>query len=200
MRAVKELLDLSSQRPITNQMDIFNPVVSSRLWTRSVKRNNWSTHDSFVIHFPLIFLCSFSDMLPPPALLLQLQDDVWRLQCTASPPYPGAVFSLYLADSAHSVATQTAAEFHHQVTFPVLVQDTPLALYQCQYSIYLGGILRSSERSPPLAVAQGRHVLFMVYLLLAMELQSDLDFFTFLLISGGSSNLTSGKATRATQI
>lgn len=141
-------------------------------------------------------------MLPPPTLLLQLQDDVWRLQCTASPSYPGAVFSLYLADSdsEHSVATQTAAEFHHQVMFPVLVQDAPLALYQCQYSTYLRGTLRSSECSPSLAVAKGTHVLFMVCLLLATELQSDLYFFTFLLLSGGNSNLTSGKDTIATQI
>lgn len=105
-------------------------------------------------------------MLPPPTLLLQLEDDVYRLQCTASPSYPGAVFSLYLADSdrEHFVTTQTAAEFHHRVTFPVLVQDTLLALYQCQYSIHLGGILRSSERSPPLAVAKGRCVLCVVIL------------------------------------
>lgn len=110
------------------------------------------------------------------------QDDVWRLQCTGSPLYPGAVFSLYLADSdsEHSVSTQNAAEFHHQVMFPVLVQDTPLALYQCEYSIHLRGILRSSERSPPLAVAKGACVLLMVCLLLAMELQSDLYLFSFL--------------------
>lgn len=112
------------------------------------------------------------------------------------------MFSLYLADSdsERSVTTQTAAESHHEVMFPVLVQDTPLALYQCQYSVHLGGILRSSERSPPLAVAKGRNVLFLVCSLLAMELQSDLNFFTFLLLSGGNSNLTSGKATIASQI
>ncbi|XP_075899451.1 uncharacterized protein LOC142899625 isoform X4 [Nelusetta ayraudi] len=98
---------------------------------------------------------SITDMLPPPTLLLLQQDDVWRLQCTGFPLYPGAVFSLYLADSEHSVTTQNAAEIHHQVTFPVLVQDTPFALYQCQYSIHVQGILRSSERSPPLAVAKG---------------------------------------------
>lgn len=119
-------------------------------------------------------------MLPPPTLLLLQQDDVWRLRCTGFSLYPGAVFSLYLADSEHSVTTQNAAEFHHQVTFPVLVQDTPLALYQCQYSTHLRGILRSSERSPPLAVAKGNCVLFMVCLSLAMELQSDLYFFSFL--------------------
>lgn len=105
-------------------------------------------------------------MLPPPTLLLLQQDDVWRLQCIGSPQYPGAVFSLYLADSdsEHSVTTQNAAEFHHQVTFPVLVQDAPLALYQCQYSIHLRGILRSSERSTPLAVAKGTCVMFMLCL------------------------------------
>lgn len=139
-------------------------------------------------------------MLAPPTLLLQLQDDVWRLQCTASPSYPGAVFSLYLADSEHSVATQSAAEFRHEVMFPVLVQDTPLALYQCKYSIHLRGVLRSSERSSSLAVTKGRHVLFMACLLLAMQLQSDLHFFTFILLSGGNSNLTSGKVPIATQI
>lgn len=101
-------------------------------------------------------------MLPAPTLLLQQQTDVWHLQCTGSASYPGAEFSLYLAgsESEQPVTTQRAAEIHHQVMFPLPVQDTPMALYQCQYSFLLREELRISERSLPLAVAKGTELLY----------------------------------------
>lgn len=102
-------------------------------------------------------------MLPAPTLLLQQQTDVWHLQCTGSASYPGAEFSLYLVDSESEqpVTTQRAAAFHHQVMFPLPVQDTPMALYQCQYSFSASTEeLRISERSLPLAVAKGTELLY----------------------------------------
>lgn len=158
------------------------------------KRQNLSTLNLF-FNIPL------SDTLPPPTLLLQQQDDVWRLQCTGSPFYPGAEFALYLADSdgERPVATKNAGEFSHQVMFPVLVQDNPLALYQCQYSVHLRGRLRTSERSLQLAVAKGMCVLFTVcFSFFAMELRSDLCLFPF--HPGGNSNLTSGKVAIPIQV
>ncbi|XP_034398609.1 uncharacterized protein LOC117737007 isoform X2 [Cyclopterus lumpus] len=92
--------------------------------------------------------------LPVPTLVLQQQTDVWHLLCTGSPAYPGAVFSLYLADNELPVATQHATMINNQVTFPVPVQDTPVALYQCQYDVLLGGKWSKSERSFPLAVTR----------------------------------------------
>ncbi|XP_068178097.1 uncharacterized protein [Antennarius striatus] len=91
--------------------------------------------------------------LPVPTLVFQRQTEVWHLLCTGSPAYPGAVFSLYLTDNEFPVATHHA--IHHQVSFPVPVQDTPEALYQCQYSVLLGRNWRTSERSLPLAVTAG---------------------------------------------
>ncbi|XP_034544675.1 leukocyte immunoglobulin-like receptor subfamily B member 3 isoform X2 [Notolabrus celidotus] len=96
-----------------------------------------------------------TDALPVPTLVFQQQTDVWHLLCRGSPAYPGAVFSLYLADHELPVATQHATLIHHQVTFPLPVQDTQLALYQCEYSVLLGGTWSKSERSPPLAVTKG---------------------------------------------
>lgn len=94
-------------------------------------------------------------MLPVPTLVLQQQTEVWHLLCTGSPAYPGAVFSLYLADNELPLATHHATVIHHQATFPVPVQDTPMALYQCQYSVLLGRKWSDSERSLPLAVTGG---------------------------------------------
>ncbi|XP_070684219.1 uncharacterized protein [Pempheris klunzingeri] len=96
-----------------------------------------------------------TDALPVPTLVLQQQTDVWHLLCTGSPAYPGAVFSLYLADNELPVASHHATLIHHQATFPVPVQDTPMALYQCQYSVLLGRKWSSSERSLSLAVTRG---------------------------------------------
>lgn len=98
---------------------------------------------------------TITDMLPVPTLVLQQQTDVWHLLCAGSPAYPGAVFSLYLADSKLPIASDTAKLIHHQATFPVPVQDTPVALYQCLYSVRLGEEWSSSELSLPLAVTRG---------------------------------------------
>ncbi|XP_056264817.1 uncharacterized protein LOC130189856 isoform X2 [Pseudoliparis swirei] len=98
---------------------------------------------------------TITDALPVPTLVLQQQTDVWHLLCTGSPAYPGAVFSLYLADYELPVSTQHAVMINHHVTIPVPVQDTPLALYQCQYDVLLGGKWSKSERSLPLAVTKG---------------------------------------------
>nr|XP_020502029.1 uncharacterized protein LOC109993432 [Labrus bergylta] len=96
-----------------------------------------------------------TNFLPLPTLVLQQQTDVWRLLCRGSSAYPGGLFSLHLADQELPVAVQRANLIHHQVTFPVPVQDTPLALYQCQYSVLLGNKWSNSERSLPLAVSRG---------------------------------------------
>nr|XP_020452759.1 leukocyte immunoglobulin-like receptor subfamily A member 6 isoform X2 [Monopterus albus] len=98
---------------------------------------------------------TITDMLPLPTLVLQEQTDVWHLLCTGSPAYPGAVFSLYLEDNEVPVATYHAKMFHHQATFPVPVQDTPVASYKCQYSVLLGERWSHSEPSRPLAVTRG---------------------------------------------
>ncbi|XP_074518577.1 uncharacterized protein LOC141784620 isoform X2 [Halichoeres trimaculatus] len=98
---------------------------------------------------------SIKDALPKPTLVFQQHTDVWHLVCTGSPAYPGAVFSLYLADQELHVAAQHAPIIQYQVIFPVPVQDTPLTLYQCDYKVLLKGTWRSSERSLSLAVTKG---------------------------------------------
>ncbi|XP_017285929.1 uncharacterized protein LOC108244326 isoform X2 [Kryptolebias marmoratus] len=98
---------------------------------------------------------TLTNMLPVPSLALQQQTDVWHLLCTGSPAYPGAVFSLYLEESEHPFDSQQAKAIQHQATFPVPVQDAPVALYQCQYSVLLGRTWRNSDRSVPLAVTTG---------------------------------------------
>ncbi|KAM7394098.1 hypothetical protein PAMP_020918 [Pampus punctatissimus] len=95
-------------------------------------------------------------VLPVPTLVLQQHTEVWHLLCLGSPAYPGAVFSLYLADNNLPVATHYAKVIHHEAVFPVPVQDTSVALYQCQYSVLLGTKWSNSERSFPLAVTKGR--------------------------------------------
>lgn len=97
-------------------------------------------------------------MLPVPTLVLQQQTDIWHLLCTGSPAYPGAVFSLYLADKDLPVATYHAKVIHHEAAFPVPVQDTSVASYQCLYSVLLGRKWSDSERSLPLAVTKGRAI------------------------------------------
>lgn len=106
-------------------------------------------------HFTLCPLSSPDVVLPVPTLILQQQTDVWHLLCTGSPAYPGAVFYLYRADNEFPVATHPTTLIHHQATFPVPVQDTPMALYRCQYSVHLGKKWSSSELSLPLAVTRG---------------------------------------------
>ncbi|XP_059187741.1 uncharacterized protein LOC131970372 [Centropristis striata] len=93
--------------------------------------------------------------LPAPTLILQQQTDVWHLLCTGSAAYPGARFSLYLADNEHPVDTHQATPIQHQVTFPVPVQDSLVALYECQYEVHLIGKWSSSKRSLSLPVARG---------------------------------------------
>ncbi|XP_041837919.1 uncharacterized protein LOC121637740 isoform X2 [Melanotaenia boesemani] len=95
------------------------------------------------------------DMLPVPTLVLQQQTDVWHLLCSGSPAYPGAVFSLFQVDNEHPVDNYRANMIHHQATFPVPVQDTPVALYQCQYSVFLESRWSISELSAPLTVTKG---------------------------------------------
>ncbi|KAI3353310.1 hypothetical protein L3Q82_019843 [Scortum barcoo] len=96
-----------------------------------------------------------TDALPMPTLVLQQQTDVWHLLCSGSPAYPGAVFYLHLADDELPVATHHATLVQHQATFLVPVQDTPVALYHCKYSVLLGKEWSYSERSLPLAVSKG---------------------------------------------
>ncbi|KAK2816889.1 hypothetical protein Q5P01_025080 [Channa striata] len=98
---------------------------------------------------------TITDVLPLPTLVLEQQTDVWHLLCTGSPAYPGALFSLFLADNKLPVATQHVKAIHHEATFPVPVQDTTVALYQCQYSVRLSSDWSHSERSHPLAVTKG---------------------------------------------
>lgn len=98
-----------------------------------------------------------TDLLPTPSLVLQQQSDIWHLLCGGSPSYPGAVFSLYLADRALPVASYQAKVTQHQAVFSVPVQNTPVALYQCEYSVLLGREWSKSERSPSLSVSQDSH-------------------------------------------
>lgn len=127
------------------------------------------------------------DMLPLPMLVLQQQTDVWHLVCTGSPAYPGAVFSLYLVDDDLSVATQHSNAFNHQATFAVPVQDTPVVLYQCQYSVLLGSSWHHSERSRHLAVNRGTcshlHCVFLVQLKCHFMQKSDCFFCIFQVFS-----------------
>ncbi|XP_035022374.2 uncharacterized protein LOC118115375 isoform X1 [Hippoglossus stenolepis] len=96
-----------------------------------------------------------ADVLPLPTLVLHQQTDVWHLLCTGSPAYPGAVFSLYLADNELPVATHHTKVIQHQASFPVPVQDPLVVLYQCQYSVFLGKTWSNSQRSRPLSVIKG---------------------------------------------
>ncbi|XP_044195731.1 uncharacterized protein LOC122972582 [Thunnus albacares] len=98
---------------------------------------------------------TITDVLPVPTLVLQQQTAVWRLLCMGSPSYPGAVFSLYLADHDVPVATLHAKVIHHEVAFPMPVQDSSVSWYRCQYSVLLGGKWSHSELSLPLAITGG---------------------------------------------
>ncbi|XP_028985471.1 uncharacterized protein LOC114843237 [Betta splendens] len=95
-----------------------------------------------------------SDAPPAPTLELQLQTDVWRLLCTGSPSYPGAVFSVYAADGELPVDTRRASATEHRARFPVPVQNATAARYQCQYSVQLGSYWSHSERSAPLVLTK----------------------------------------------
>ncbi|XP_029993562.1 uncharacterized protein LOC115421755 [Sphaeramia orbicularis] len=115
------------------------------------KRGLVNSSVSNVVHITI----KAADLLPTPTLALQQQTDVWHLLCKGSPAYPGAVFSLYYVDTVLPVATQHTKVIDHQAIFPVPVQDTPVALYQCDYSVLLGKEWRTSERSLPLVVTKG---------------------------------------------
>ncbi|XP_061839739.1 uncharacterized protein [Nerophis lumbriciformis] len=95
------------------------------------------------------------DKLPVPTLSLQQHAQVWHMLCTGSPAYPGALFNLYLLDGQLPVSSYHVQATGHETTFPVPVQDTLLASYQCQYSVLLGGKWTDSERSRPLAISRG---------------------------------------------
>nr|XP_049575654.1 uncharacterized protein LOC125968531 isoform X2 [Syngnathus scovelli] len=94
------------------------------------------------------------DDLPVPTLVLQRDKQVWHMLCAGSPAYPGPVFTLYLLDRQLPVVSQQAHLTSHKITFPVPVQDTLVALYECQYSVLLGGKWSHSERSRPLAISK----------------------------------------------
>lgn len=111
----------------------------------------------YFILFPLNDVCLDVLPVPVPTLALDRQTDVGHLVCTGSPAYPGAMFSLFLADQKLPIATLHAKVIQHQVIFPVPVQDTLVALYQCQYSVLLAGKWSHSERSIALAVTRGTH-------------------------------------------
>ncbi|CAJ1053570.1 leukocyte immunoglobulin-like receptor subfamily B member 3 isoform X1 [Xyrichtys novacula] len=119
------------------------------LYQISMKKEVINSTVSNMVHI------SIMDALPLPTLVLQQQTDVWHLLCRGSPAYPDAVFSLYLADHELPVATQHATMMNYQVAFQVPVQETLLVLYQCEYSVLLGGAWSNSERSLPLAVTKG---------------------------------------------
>ncbi|XP_077425848.1 uncharacterized protein LOC144054597 isoform X2 [Vanacampus margaritifer] len=94
------------------------------------------------------------DGLPVPTLILQQHTQVWHMLCTGSPAYPGAVYTLYLLDSQLPVASHRVQVTSHETTFPVPVQDTLLALFQCQYSVLLSGKWIHSERSRSLSISK----------------------------------------------
>ncbi|RVE76330.1 hypothetical protein OJAV_G00008300 [Oryzias javanicus] len=96
-----------------------------------------------------------ADKLPTPSLVLQQQTDVWHLLCAGSAAYPGATFSLFLADNEAPVATQRASVTQHQAVFPLPVQDSSVALYECQYSVLLGSMWSNSDRSVAVSVTKG---------------------------------------------
>ncbi|XP_024145744.1 uncharacterized protein LOC112157302 isoform X2 [Oryzias melastigma] len=95
-----------------------------------------------------------ADKLPTPSLVLQ-QTDVWHLLCAGSAAYPGATFSLFLADNEAPVATQRTPVTQHQAVFPLPVQDSSVALYECQYSVLLGSMWSNSDRSVAVSVTKG---------------------------------------------
>ncbi|XP_053713238.1 uncharacterized protein LOC128754558 isoform X1 [Synchiropus splendidus] len=95
------------------------------------------------------------DLPPTPVLSLQQLTPVWHFLCMGSPAYPGAVFYLYLEGDDAPIFSQRAHVLNHQVTFQVPVQDSPVALYRCQYSVLLRDRWSSSAQSPPLAVSRG---------------------------------------------
>ncbi|KAJ0050574.1 hypothetical protein NL108_005002 [Boleophthalmus pectinirostris] len=96
-----------------------------------------------------------TDLLPTPTLILDKQSDVWHLLCRGSPAYPGAGFSLYLQGHDLPVESYQAKLTEHRAIFSVPVQDTPVALYQCEYRVLLGRQWSQSERSLPLSMSQG---------------------------------------------
>ncbi|XP_008315781.2 uncharacterized protein LOC103384157 isoform X1 [Cynoglossus semilaevis] len=104
-----------------------------------------------------IIQVTIRDMLPLPTLALDQRADVQHLLCTGSAAYPGAVFFLYLAESEHPITTIRAKTSHHQVTFQIPVQETPVASYQCQYSFMLERKWSQSERSKSLSITTGLH-------------------------------------------
>lgn len=147
-----------------------------------------------------MLFCLLPAVLPVPTLVLQQQTDVWCLLCTGSPAYPGAVFYLYLADGELPVATRHASVLSHQATFPVPVQDTLLALYQCQFSIVLGRKWSNSERSLPLTVTRGADLNFNCVSVdyYRFNRKSDI-FFSFSPLSGPHPPSTQGISTIASQ-
>ncbi|KAG7491596.1 hypothetical protein MATL_G00005310 [Megalops atlanticus] len=95
------------------------------------------------------------ELLPAPTLSLgQDPKDEFRkvLECTGSPSYPGAQFSLLHVASSLPVSVRRAPPARHTVLFPLPVHQRDPDRYQCQYSVLLGDSWGESERSRPLTV------------------------------------------------
>ncbi|XP_053713239.1 uncharacterized protein LOC128754558 isoform X2 [Synchiropus splendidus] len=115
-------------------------------------QNKYGVYSTFS---PYLQLEQDDDLPPTPVLSLQQLTPVWHFLCMGSPAYPGAVFYLYLEGDDAPIFSQRAHVLNHQVTFQVPVQDSPVALYRCQYSVLLRDRWSSSAQSPPLAVSRG---------------------------------------------
>ncbi|XP_034045017.1 uncharacterized protein LOC117526994 isoform X2 [Thalassophryne amazonica] len=153
---MREQVDSQEHQPGTQEVHFSVSMKDSSLDERELfcclYKNNQGFYSAFS---PYLQLDHNQDLLPVPTLLLQQQTDMWHLVCRGSPAYPGAVFSLYLVGSVIPVTTHHAHWNSHQATFPVPVQDSLLAHYQCQYSVLLGSKWANSERSLPLDVVKG---------------------------------------------
>ncbi|XP_055014573.1 uncharacterized protein LOC110172651 isoform X2 [Boleophthalmus pectinirostris] len=115
----------------------------------------YKTMDRYSGFSPYLEINWQRDLLPTPTLILDKQSDVWHLLCRGSPAYPGAGFSLYLQGHDLPVESYQAKLTEHRAIFSVPVQDTPVALYQCEYRVLLGRQWSQSERSLPLSMSQG---------------------------------------------
>ncbi|CAL8328867.1 unnamed protein product [Lota lota] len=105
--------------------------------------------------FSNVIQVTVTDLMPRPTLALRQQEGVWHLSCRGSAAYPGALFSLYRADSKLTVATHQASMTGHQTAFPIPVQDQATVQYECRYSALLGKHWSESEPSVPLELSQG---------------------------------------------
>ncbi|KAJ8363423.1 hypothetical protein SKAU_G00122540 [Synaphobranchus kaupii] len=79
-------------------------------------------------------------------------DEGVTVQCTGTPAYPGAHFTLFRLGSSLPVTARNAGPARHTVSFTLSVLQTHPDQYQCQYSVFLGQGWSHSERSLPLTV------------------------------------------------